>query len=503
MNSLTKSCLAMFFALCLAAASALPASAAERRAENRPQGQNQRAGRPEAPRPAEDKPVIDFNRMMREVEALRRFSSSEAEAALQDMARDRQTLTGGIRSLRADKASLEKEVLAMQAVYNKQIARLAQLEAIEKEDMASRKALEGATRMTAGTIRERMAGMPYASINPEMSGIITRITGSGSFPSYDDIKAVSGILFSELEHIGKISVMPGKVTLPDGSQTDAEVLRVGAMLAAARTAGGDYIYLQPVDGGKRLLQVQAEIPSSATKLLEKAFAPDALMFPVDFSDGAVFKRFMGQKGLSEHIAAGGLLVWPILGLGAIAFIFGVWRYIKLLRVRFGNQEVLGEFFHLVRGGRLENAKKLLDENKQPCVPVYTVLSHMLSEWGRGNVASMEKCRDEAIMSQLTPLEKGLAFVAVIAAVAPLLGLLGTVTGMISTFDVITLFGNSDPKLLSGGISVALVTTELGLCVAIPLMFLHFMLSRRISTLADDMEEKGAVLIARTSAGLTS
>ena len=91
--------------------------------------------------------------------------------------------------------------------------------------------------------------------------------------------------------------------------------------------------------------------------------------------------------------------------------------------------------------------------------------------------------------------------AVVAAVAPLLGLLGTVTGMISTFDVITIFGNSDPKLLSGGISVALVTTELGLIVAIPLLLLHHFLSRRVDAIVNELEEEGAVLVARASASI--
>jgi biopolymer transport protein ExbB len=486
MNSCAKTGLALFFVLCCTAAFGSGAFAAERR--------------PPEPGPEESGPVIDFNRMLREVEALRRFSSAEAEAALQEMARDRQALTAGIRSLRAEKAATEKAVIAMQAEYNRQIARLDELEAIEKEDLASRKALEGATRMTAGAIRERLAVVPYASVQPEAGEVITRIIGSGSFPAQEDVRAVIDLLFTELEHISRVSIMPGKVTLSDGGQEEAEILRVGAMLAAAHTAGGRYLYLQPVDGGKRLLQAQADIPSSATRLVEKAFAQGATAFPVDFSEGAVFKRFIGQKGFVEHILAGGLLIWPILVLGLAAFVFGLWRYLKLLGVRFGNQDLLGEFFHLVRGGKLEGAGKLLEANRQPGVPVYAVLSHMLSEWAEGNIASMEKCRDEAIMGQLTPLEKGVAFIAVAAAVAPLLGLLGTVTGMISTFEVITIFGNSDPKLLSGGISVALVTTELGLCVAIPLMLLHFMLSRRVATLADDMEEKGAVLIARASAG---
>lgn len=495
MSFFSKSSFTMLLAVVFAVSFSGSAFAAERGQAQR--GQNQRPRQAE-PRHEEAAPVIDFNKMMREVEALKRFSGAEAEAALQEMSKDKRTLTAGISSLRSQKSATEKQVVTMQAEYGKQMARLSELEAIEKEDMASRKALEGATRLTAGTIRERLATMPYTSIDPAMSDTVTRILASGSFPSYEDIKSVSEILFSEIGYMSKASILPGKVTLADGSQTDAEILRVGSMLAAA-SVKGDYVFLQTVEGGKRLIEIQADISSSITRLAKNSFEQGATTVPVDFSEGGVYKRFIGQRTFMEHIIAGGLLIWPILGLGVVAFVFGIWRYSHLLKVRFGNHEVLGEFFHLVRGNKLDTAKKLLEEKKEPGVPVYTVLTHMLSEWAHGNVSSMEKCRDEAIMSLLTPLEKGIAFIAVVAAVAPLLGLLGTVTGIIDTFNVITIFGNSDPKLLSGGISVALITTELGLCVAIPLMFLHFMLSRRVLSLADDMEEKGAVLIARTSA----
>jgi biopolymer transport protein ExbB len=79
---------------------------------------------------------------------------------------------------------------------------------------------------------------------------------------------------------------------------------------------------------------------------------------------------------------------------------------------------------------------------------------------------------------------------VLAAVAPLLGLLGTVTGMINTFQTITLYGTGDPRMMSGGISEALITTQLGLAVAVPIMILHHILERRVDALMGDMEEKG-------------
>ena len=103
--------------------------------------------------------------------------------------------------------------------------------------------------------------------------------------------------------------------------------------------------------------------------------------------------------------------------------------------------------------------------------------------------------EEAILKQLPRLERFLPTLSVFAAIAPLLGLLGTVTGMIETFQVITRFGTSDPKLMAGGISEALITTQLGLAVAMPIIIIHHFLERRVDKVVGDMEEKGLALAA--------
>jgi biopolymer transport protein ExbB len=107
--------------------------------------------------------------------------------------------------------------------------------------------------------------------------------------------------------------------------------------------------------------------------------------------------------------------------------------------------------------------------------------------------TLESILQEAILRELPRLERGLSPLAIFGAVAPLLGLLGTVTGMIETFNVITVFGTGDPKLMSSGISEALVTTEIGLIVAIPVMLLHTFLSRRVDAILGEMEEKAVSL----------
>jgi biopolymer transport protein ExbB len=128
-------------------------------------------------------------------------------------------------------------------------------------------------------------------------------------------------------------------------------------------------------------------------------------------------------------------------------------------------------------------------------PTCRVLSHVILHSG-GTLVSMEKGLQEAILQELPKLERFLPTMSILAAVAPLLGLLGTVTGMIDTFRVITVFGAGDPRMMSGGISEALITTQLGLAVAVPLTLIHHFLERKVDRIVADMEEKGTTLVAR-------
>jgi len=113
-----------------------------------------------------------------------------------------------------------------------------------------------------------------------------------------------------------------------------------------------------------------------------------------------------------------------------------------------------------------------------------------------DIETLELVLDEAITREVPVLEKGLGMIKLLAAVAPLLGLLGTVTGMIETFQSISLFGTGDPKLMANGISQALVTTMLGLCIAIPLLFLHSLLASRSKALVQILDEQTAGIISR-------
>jgi biopolymer transport protein ExbB len=153
---------------------------------------------------------------------------------------------------------------------------------------------------------------------------------------------------------------------------------------------------------------------------------------------------------------------------------------------------MDEMNRLASRGDWKACEALVEGHERKDWPVLNVLAAGLS--GRHeDRETLENILQEAILREVPRLERFLSVLAVFGAVAPLLGLLGTVTGMIDTFRVITLYGTGDPRMMSGGISEALLTTELGLAVAIPIMLVHTFLTRRVDHLVGDMEEKAVAL----------
>jgi biopolymer transport protein ExbB len=182
--------------------------------------------------------------------------------------------------------------------------------------------------------------------------------------------------------------------------------------------------------------------------------------------------------LPERVQQGGAIGYIILVIGLFGIVLVVLRLTAL--------------------GRLAaKMKRQLQEPGEASAdnPLGRVLL-VAGDAGERDIDAIELLLDEAILRETPALQRGLGLLKLLAAVAPLLGLLGTVTGMILTFQSITLFGTGDPKLMAGGISQALVTTVLGLIVAIPLLFSHTLLASRSRTLIQILDEQSAGLIAR-------
>jgi biopolymer transport protein ExbB len=206
--------------------------------------------------------------------------------------------------------------------------------------------------------------------------------------------------------------------------------------------------------------------------------------PVDFTLGEAIKVAELKRGWIEHIRAGGIVMYPILALGVVCILIIIWKFVSLSRLKIAVEPSLSSILGLLNEGRLEQAEKEAISLGQPVGPVLVegVHHHDASR------EDLEEIMHERILSQTPMLERYLPLLAVSAAAAPLLGLLGTVTGMIHTFNLVTVFGTGKAKLLSSGISEALITTEFGLIIAIPTMLIHAYLSRRVRRVIHTLEK---------------
>lgn len=282
-----------------------------------------------------------------------------------------------------------------------------------------------------------------------------------------------------LKRLSSVSRTKGEFFGKNGMKVDGEIIRVGRIAAygVSDKASGA---LAPAGGGK--LKIWKDADGDTARALAKnapttslsVFLFESLDTQVDDGEG---------ETIIEHVDSGGAIAWVIVALGMFGLFLAGLRALLLSRAA-GNSEVLEDSVGgLVRGGNYAEAMEAARRASGSAARVVTSVLTSL----RAGVDDVEDVVSEAILTENRRINRFGAIILVIAAVAPLLGLLGTVTGMISTFDIITKYGTGDPKMLSGGISTALVTTELGLIVAIPTLLLGNLLKGWADGIETDIE----------------
>lgn len=285
-------------------------------------------------------------------------------------------------------------------------------------------------------------------------------------------------------------------------------LRMGGLYAMELADAADGLtgikpsaLMLPVAGEKkRSFSWQENLTPETRKEIETAFAHakdsafvnvpvDVLLSTELSSELANHQETTWKDDLMEFFRNGGILMYPIVTLFGLGLLVALWRFLWLLIAGFGGLST-GRTLKALRKGDLETARVQV---KRAHGKVGRVLKTVLLKDYSGREAG-EKALEELFAREVPKIESGLTWISVFAATAPLLGLLGTVMGMIELFDVITMHGTSDPKLLAGGISIALVTTEAGLIVAIPLQLIHTFLTNRADSLRSRMESAGLAVL---------
>ncbi len=194
-----------------------------------------------------------------------------------------------------------------------------------------------------------------------------------------------------------------------------------------------------------------------------------------------------EEGFIQHIRQGGFWIYPILILASLSFLAALLKWVQLMGIREFRPSLVQDIINALNQGNLDAAIVSNQAIVHPASNIITRGIELYSEDSDISRDTLEESLYEKFLESLPSLGKGLPIIAIASATAPLLGLLGTVTGMIETFRLINIFGTGDAKSLASGISEALVTTEFGLIVAIPSLILHALLSRKVKGIKSTME----------------
>ena len=331
---------------------------------------------------------------------------------------------------------------------------------------------------------------PYYAQDPTRLTTLKDFLNTEKVLGIHDIRTLVALAFEDMAASAQIIKRKGPVVDRQGREVESEIIRLGNLTALYRNEGNvGYLNMSPASG--RLLAA-ASPGWRIRRNLKAFFNGDTDAVYMDISGGVAIKQLSRQTTLWEQIQSGGLLIWPILLVGLVAAILVLERLFFLGRVSQNTDKLMTHVTELVEKGDYKGAVKTTEA--QTGRPVGNVLKAGLAQQGQPRDI-IESSLAEAILKETPRLERFLPALKVLAAIAPLLGLLGTVTGMINTFHVITVHGTGDPRLMAGGISEALITTQLGLAVAIPILVLTALLGRKANRIASDMEEKAMALIA--------
>ena len=375
---------------------------------------------------------------------------------------------------RLENLSAEKEA---QFAENEEAITTAQNRLTER--LGSLKEMFGVLQQVAGDTKGVFSGSVISAQLPDREAFLTdliKLSGSSStLPSIENLEQLWFEIQREMTLSGQVAKFNASVVLPNGETETNQVIRVGGFNLVA---DGNYLVWDLE--AKKIIQLDQQPGSrynGPAQNLENANGTEMNPFWIDPSRGQLLK-IMGQTaGLTERIQQGGVVGYIILGLAVIGILLALWRMIAL------NAE----------SGRIK--KQMADEIPNS----NNALGRVMAVYEKNkdtDTETLELHLGEAIISEVPKLTNGINWIKIISVVAPLLGLLGTVTGMIDVFETMSLFGTGDPKLMAGGISQALITTVLGLVAAIPCVFLHTMTNNRSRALVQILEERATGILAR-------
>ena len=396
------------------------------------------------------------------------FAAREAEFR-KNRNRQKTLLSRAQAEIKREEARSER----LEKIFSENELRLAELEGVLTQRLGVYGELFGVVRQVAGETKAQVEDSVISGELPNRGGPLGALAKTKGLPEMQQLERLWFTLQQEMTAQGEVKRFTGEVVNLDGSLRQTEVTRIGPFTALA-----DGAFIRYAGNGRYAdlgRQPPARYGDAADDLLSGA-AGELVAAPIDPSRGAILNLFLQMPTLTERIRQGGVVGYIIIILGVIGVAMALERITRLTQMARAVRRQLeaGEASGDTPLGRVWDAYQ----------------SHKSND-----VDAVELKLDDAILREMPGLEKNLSLLKLLSGVAPLLGLLGTVTGMILTFQAITLYGTGDPKLMAGGISQALVTTVLGLVVAIPILLLHAVAATRSREIVQILEEQATGMIA--------
>ena len=413
----------------------------------------------------------------------------------QGQARDNKEFQQRLKRFNSDKAQQEKmladtrqerdnlvaESERKEALFAENETKIAEEQQRLTERMGSLKELFGVLQQVAGDTKSVFEGSVVSSELPGREQFLTDLiitAGSSSkLPSIDQLEQLWFEMQREATYTGRVSSYQTDVVVPSGETVQKDVIRVGGFNAIS---DGKYLNWDLESG--RLVELDKQPGSRYTdpaKALEVASGDQLTEFWIDPSRGQLLK-IMGQSPeLQERVDQGGIVGYIIMALGLVGILTALWRMLVLW----------------LEGMKIRKQMKSDTPNENNALGRVMAVFQANKD---ADIETLELHLGEAISAEIPRLTRAIGWIKIISVVAPLLGLLGTVTGMIDVFETMSLFGTGDPKLMAGGISQALMTTVQGLVAAIPCVFLHTLTNNRSRELMMILEERATGILARQS-----
>ena len=423
---------------------------------------------------AADTKPLNLDELLAQLEKGKLAQSAENQSREQAFLAQRAEQEKLLQQATARRDAALKKSEQLETNFEQNEFKLADLSESLGKRMGSLKELFGVLQQVSG---DSAGKMKTSNVSAQFPGrdvffeeLAESMGGSSKLASIEQIEKVWFELQREVARFNR------DVVESNGNKVNKEVLRVGAF---SLVSDGKYLEINPTTGtvAELVRQPASRFNDGAAEL--QASQGEVKPFALDPTGGSILGLLVQAPTIEERVDQGGEVGYVIIVVGIIAFLIALERFISLTLIE-------AKVKRQLKSNEIKDTNPLgrvLKVNQQFPDVAYETLELKLSE---------------AILREMPKITKNLTLIKIVSVIAPLLGLLGTVTGMINTFQAITLFGTGDPKLMAGGISTALMTTVLGLVVAIPTVVLSSVLNTRSKNIMFILQEQSAGIIAERS-----